>query len=208
MRGRRGAPERQDQLLDFARRMRREPTDAERKMWLALRGRRFAGFKFRRQVPIGPYIADFACLSRRLVVELDGGQHADSRRDPLRDLWLAGKGFRVHRVWNTEFLTRPGDVLDGIWHALEEQAAGGVLPSSALRAPSPRGGEGGLADAGEGSSGRGVTTSETATSETASSPSAAPPSPRRGEGAPKGRMRGRGGWGERREADTEREQSS
>ena len=64
---------------EFARKLRREQTDVERKLWFALRGRQFAGFKFRRQQPIGPYIADFVCFEARLVVELDGGQHGSDR---------------------------------------------------------------------------------------------------------------------------------
>jgi very-short-patch-repair endonuclease len=66
-------------------------TDAERKLWFALRDRRFANFKFRRQVPIGPYVADFVCFERRVVIEVDGGQHAGSARDERRDSWLSAK---------------------------------------------------------------------------------------------------------------------
>ena len=72
-------------------RLRRTKTDAERRMWFALRDRRFAGTKFRRQVPIGPYIADFLCAQARLVLEIDGGQHGEM--DQARDEWLAAQGF-------------------------------------------------------------------------------------------------------------------
>jgi very-short-patch-repair endonuclease len=71
--------------------MRREQTDAERKLWLLLRDRRLAGAKFRRQAPIGPYIADFICPRRKLIVEADGGQHIDDPSDVERDRWLAKK---------------------------------------------------------------------------------------------------------------------
>ena len=69
--------------------MRREPTEAERKLWYALRDRRMQALKFRRQAPVGPYIVDFLCVAHRLVVEADGSQHAESRRDAVRDAWLA-----------------------------------------------------------------------------------------------------------------------
>jgi very-short-patch-repair endonuclease len=87
-----------------ARALRARMTDAERKLWYALRDRRFAGFKFRRQVPVGPFIADFVCFSERLVIEVDGGQHADSLRDRRRDHWFKANNFRVLRFWNNEVL--------------------------------------------------------------------------------------------------------
>src|SRR5262245_19812158 len=80
-----GARMREGQKLELARRLRREMTDAERRLWRQLRLRQLHGCKFRRQVAIGPYVADFACLERRIVVEVDGGQHCDSRTDPARD---------------------------------------------------------------------------------------------------------------------------
>jgi very-short-patch-repair endonuclease len=99
--------------------MRHEPTDAERKLWYSLRGRRFAEYKFRRQVPIGPYIADFVCHERKLIVELDGSQHADAPRDAARDAWFVAHGYRTLRFWNTDFLTRRADALDGVFAALQ-----------------------------------------------------------------------------------------
>ncbi|MBX9907437.1 MAG: endonuclease domain-containing protein [Beijerinckiaceae bacterium] len=98
-----------------SRAMRREPTDAEQKLWLLLRGRRFNDFKFRRQVRIGRYIADFVCLERRLIIEADGGQHADNAYDEERDAWLVAQGFRVRRFWNTDILQRPDEVAETIW---------------------------------------------------------------------------------------------
>jgi len=75
---------RQGQNRDRARQLRNDLTEAEQRLWRELRSRRFAGWKFRRQVPIGPYIADFACVERKLVLELDGSQHAESQRDEAR----------------------------------------------------------------------------------------------------------------------------
>jgi len=94
-----------------AREMRRIATDAERKIWLLLRDRRLDGFKFRRQVPFGPYILDFVCFDRKLVVEVDGGQHADSQADKVRDAHLQASGLRVVRYWNTDVLKNPDGVL-------------------------------------------------------------------------------------------------
>jgi very-short-patch-repair endonuclease len=94
-----------------ARAMRREPTEAERKLWYALRDRRMQSVEFRRQAPIGPYIADFLCVAHRLIVEVDGSQHAESFRDEARDAWLARERYRVLRFWHHEVLTTPDSVL-------------------------------------------------------------------------------------------------
>jgi len=93
-----------------AKALRKEMTNAERFLWFMLRGHRFAGLGFRRQVPIGPFIADFVRQQHRLIVEIDGGQHAtDPVWDQQRDEWLRAKGYRVLRFWNTEVLrNRPG----------------------------------------------------------------------------------------------------
>jgi very-short-patch-repair endonuclease len=91
-------------------------TDAERKLWYALRDRRFAGFKFRRQVPFGNFIADFICFEQRFIIEVDGSQHADSRRDELRDRWLIANRFRVRRLWNNDVLRN----LEGVMARLAE----------------------------------------------------------------------------------------
>jgi very-short-patch-repair endonuclease len=106
---------------DFARRLRREQTDVERKLWLALRSRRFHGFKFRRQQPIGPYIVDFVSFEARLVIELDGEQHgsnAGTVYDLARTRVLAKDGFRVIRFPNHEVNANFDGVLDGIALAL------------------------------------------------------------------------------------------
>ena len=93
-----------------AKTMRREPTDAEKKMWRLLRGHPFAQLKFRRQEPMGQYILDFVCFASKLVIEVDGGQHAESPHDAARDTWLAANGLTVVRYWNHDVLTNPEGV--------------------------------------------------------------------------------------------------
>ena len=90
-------------LFSRAKAMRHEPTPAEAALWRLLRGRRFGGLKFRRQVPLGPYIADFACFDPKVIVECDGGQHGGVR-DEERDRWFTLQGFRIVRLWNSEVL--------------------------------------------------------------------------------------------------------
>jgi len=85
-------------IRDFAKKMRREPTDAEARMWRLLRDHRLANFKFRRQVPLENYILDFVCFEQRLVIEIDGSQHASSERDAARDSVLMAEGFSVHAI--------------------------------------------------------------------------------------------------------------
>ena len=90
---------------DFARKLRRCQTDVERKLWYLLRDRRFAGLKFRRQQPIGPYVVDFICFEKGLVVELDGAQHGTDKAveyDAKRTAFLKSQGLRVIRFWNHE----------------------------------------------------------------------------------------------------------
>jgi very-short-patch-repair endonuclease len=91
--------------------MRRALTDAERKLWHALRDRRLQSVKFRRQAPVGPYIVDFLCLAHKLVVEADGSQHAENRRDALRDGWLEQEGYKVLRFGNHDILAAQDSVL-------------------------------------------------------------------------------------------------
>jgi very-short-patch-repair endonuclease len=95
----------------FAKSMRAQPTDAERRLWQLLRAHRLAGLKFRRQVPIEGFIVDFVCFEARLVVEVDGGQHGDSAADAARDRRLAALGLRVLRVWNNDVLGNPEGVV-------------------------------------------------------------------------------------------------
>ncbi|HEX8009428.1 MAG TPA: endonuclease domain-containing protein [Casimicrobiaceae bacterium] len=105
---------------DRARGLRRNETDAERKLWYFLRDRQLGGHKFRRQHPIGPYVADFVCLDRALIVELDGGQHAEQRRyDERRTEFLGKQGFKVIRFWDNEALLQTAAVLEAILNELE-----------------------------------------------------------------------------------------
>ena len=107
------------ELLEFARRLRREQTDAETKLWQLLRDRQVEGAKFRRQHPIPPYVVDFYCHQAGLVVEVDGGQHSDQRRyDEERSRFLEERGLRVLRFWNHEVLNETEAVLEKIWSAL------------------------------------------------------------------------------------------
>ena len=101
-----------------ARSLRRRSTDPEMRLWALLRDRRLVGFKFRRQVPIGRYVADFVCFEAKLIVELDGSQHADSRYDRVRDAELSNRGFEVLRIWNGDLFLHRDGVLTLIWHAL------------------------------------------------------------------------------------------
>jgi very-short-patch-repair endonuclease len=95
-------------------------TDAETALWRLLRDRRLAGHKFRRQHPIGRYVADFCCFDQMLVVELDGGQHMENQRDAERDFTLRSEGYRVLRFWNDQILKERDVVLDEIWRVLHE----------------------------------------------------------------------------------------
>ncbi len=117
---------RERQKMDFARRLRRNMTDAEASLWHHLRNRALAGCKFRRQHPIGTYIVDFACLERRLVIELDGGQHADDPNDQARTQWIQANGYRVLRFWNNDALLQQQVVLAVILEALEETGQAAV----------------------------------------------------------------------------------
>ena len=103
-----------------ARELRKNLTEAERRLWMCLRYRQMNGHKFRRQHPIGPYVADFACLEKGLVIELDGGQHSQQVvYDSNRDSWLEDRGFRVLRFWNNQVVEEIGAVKGAILEALE-----------------------------------------------------------------------------------------
>jgi very-short-patch-repair endonuclease len=106
-------------LLANARLLRANSTDAERRLWYYLRHRRLSGYRFLRQVPIGRFVVDFVCIRARLIVEIDGGEHAESVIEDLeRTLHLARAGFRVIRFWNDEALQRTEAVLESILEAL------------------------------------------------------------------------------------------
>jgi very-short-patch-repair endonuclease len=104
-----------EERLEFARELRRSSTDAELFIWRRLRGRHLAGLKFRRQHPEGPYVLDFYCVERKLVVEIDGGQHyLEPHRDEIRDAWLAGRDILVLRFSAREALVETEAVLERI----------------------------------------------------------------------------------------------
>jgi very-short-patch-repair endonuclease len=110
--------------------MRRAPTPAERKLWQGLRKHQVGGLKFRRQVPLGPYIADFYCPSARLVIEVDGVSHIDAPGDAVRDSWMTNSNIRVVRISNRDVFRN----LDGILIAIGELARTPPPPN-----PLPRG---------------------------------------------------------------------
>jgi very-short-patch-repair endonuclease len=105
-----------------AQRLRNNATDAERRLWRHLSRRQLHGFKFSRQMPIGPYICDFLCRDHKLVIEVDGGQHAGSKRDDARTAFLQTRGYRVLRFWNNDVLGNVDGVLQAIAEELKEQA--------------------------------------------------------------------------------------
>ena len=105
--------------LQKARALRGQQTDAEKRLWSRLRRKQVAGARFRRQMPVGPYIVDFACPSARLIVEVDGGQHgSDSKPDTRRDAWFHARGWRVLRFWNNQVLAETDSVVDEIYRAV------------------------------------------------------------------------------------------
>jgi very-short-patch-repair endonuclease len=108
--------ERQKVGVQQAKRLRQQMTDVETKLWYHLRAKRFDGVKFRRQHPIEGYIVDFVCLKKRVVIELDGGQHCDNARDVQRDAVLQAQGFTVLRFWNHEVIEN----IDGVLHVIAQ----------------------------------------------------------------------------------------
>jgi very-short-patch-repair endonuclease len=112
--------------------MRSEPTPAEHRLWQILRAKRLAGYKFKRQLPIDHYIADFVCVQRRVIVEADGGQHSGSRSDERRDAYLKAQGFSILRFWNNDIFENEEGVLTSILDALAAP-----LPARLQRAVPP-----------------------------------------------------------------------
>jgi len=105
------------QISPHAARLRREQTDVEQRFWLAVRNRRLAGAKFRRQATIGSYVVDFLCVEAMLIVELDGGQH-DEAVDAARTRFLESRGYRVLRFWNNQVVENFEGVLETVAEAL------------------------------------------------------------------------------------------
>ena len=131
-------PMQPERTIRRARRLRKTPTRAEDFFWTLVRDRQIDDLRFRRQVPIGVYVVDFACLSARLIIEADGSVHAlRTFDDAKRDAWLTSQGFRVLRFPNSEILARPNHVLAAIRDAVSKP------PSDRLRLPpTPEMGEG------------------------------------------------------------------
>jgi very-short-patch-repair endonuclease len=126
------------ETLRRAQRLRHELTDAERNLWSVLRNRQLNGAKFRRQQPIGPFIADFVCQERRLIIEADGGQHALSASDAHRTDFLESVGYRVLRFWNNDILTN----LDGVAEVIANELSTPHPAQAQPESPSPSRGEG------------------------------------------------------------------
>ncbi|MHB8069812.1 MAG: endonuclease domain-containing protein [Desulfobaccales bacterium] len=104
-----------------ARSLRQRLTDAERRLWRHLRDRQLGGWKFRRQHPVGPYIVDFICLEKKVVIEVDGGQHAENEElDKRRSAYLEKLGYHILRFWNNEVLQETEAVLNTIFANLED----------------------------------------------------------------------------------------
>ena len=101
-----------------AQMLRKRMTDAERRLWSKLRMRQVEGFRFRRQAPVGPYVVDFICLELKLIVEVDGGQHAVPQADAKRTVWLESEGYRVIRFWNNDVLKNTEAVLQTLYDTL------------------------------------------------------------------------------------------
>lgn len=101
-------------LVTIAKKLRKSQTDCEIKLWYYLRDRRFENLKFRRQYPVGNYIADFICTEKMLVIELDGGEHVDSKKDVIRDNWFKANGYKVLRFWNNDVIENISGVLEVI----------------------------------------------------------------------------------------------
>ena len=117
-----------DRKTEYSRALRSNLTDAEQFLWRHLRGRQLEGCKFRRQHPLGPYIVDFVCLEKKLVVELDGGQHAlNVAYDLHRDTWLKENGYSTLRFWNDDVFKNSDGVLEVIQRNLSGMAV--VSPS-------------------------------------------------------------------------------
>ncbi|HEV2550020.1 MAG TPA: endonuclease domain-containing protein [Stellaceae bacterium] len=110
-----------------ARKLRACPTDAEIRLWSRLRRKQLEGCRFRRQQPLGPYVVDFFCPEAKLIIEVDGGQHAESTSDEKRTSWLEARGYRVMRFWNNDALGNTDGVLLKILEAL--RAGPPSLPS-------------------------------------------------------------------------------
>ena len=119
------------QNIKFAKTLRTNQTDAELKIWQAIRAGRLMNYKFKRQVPITEFIVDFVCFEQKLIIEIDGGQHAENSEDVLRDAKLIKMGFRMLRFWNNDVMNN----LDGVLTVILEQ----LQIATPLPSPLPQG---------------------------------------------------------------------
>jgi len=120
-----------------ARNLRKKQTEAEKKIWQHLRNREIAGYKFRRQHVIGSYIIDFVCLSRKLIVEVDGGQHFETTKyDAKRTKFLESRGFSIIRFWNNDVLIDTDAVMQNIYSALTQSPSPRPSPPGERELPS------------------------------------------------------------------------
>ena len=106
-----------DKLTFLAKDLRKRSTDTERLLWKHLRAKQFEGLKFKRQQPVGKYIVDFICFEKKVIIELDGGQHlqpSEKQKDRERDAWLEAQGYRVLRFWDNEVMMNTRGVLEMI----------------------------------------------------------------------------------------------
>ena len=122
-----------NKLQNIAKILRRRPTEAEKFMWRYLRSKQLEGLKFRRQEPIGNYVVDFVCYEKKIIVEIDGGQHC-AERDGNRNRWLESQDFKILRFWNTEVLKNA----QGVWEVIRKNCLSCDSPSPA---PPVKGGE-------------------------------------------------------------------
>ncbi len=121
-------------MLNKAKTLRTNQTTAEQQLWYHLRAHRFMGLKFKRQKPIGHYIVDFICLEHRLIIEIDGGQHAEQvTYDQRRDAWLRNQGYTVLRFWNNDVMRE----MEGVLERIRSTVSGPLSPG-----PSPACGRG------------------------------------------------------------------
>ena len=127
-------------MIKLARKLRRQQTETEQKLWSFLRSRQLQGYKFRRQYSIGNFIVDFCCFEKRLVVEVDGGQHiAQSMKDERRTKYLQDLGYRVLWFWDNEVLNETESVLERILLFLENpHASGSTRRQDSWRSRSPQ----------------------------------------------------------------------
>ena len=122
-----------NKLQNIAKILRKRPTEAEKFMWRYLKSRQLEGLKFRRQEPIGNYVVDFVCYEKKIIVEIDGGQHC-AERDGNRNRWLESQDFKILRFWNTEVLKNA----QGVWEVIRKNCLSCDSPSPA---PPVKGGE-------------------------------------------------------------------